>query len=68
MRGDRCHGGHRVVPCFRSLQLVLIGGSLAGFVGALLALPMAAIIKIAFRELYLEERLEEVGAPERYER
>jgi predicted PurR-regulated permease PerM len=46
---------------------VLIGGSLAGFVGALLALPMAAIIKIAFRELYLEERLEEVGAPERYE-
>lgn len=47
---------------------VLIGGSLAGFVGALLALPMAAIIKAAFRELYLEERLEEVGAPERYER
>jgi predicted PurR-regulated permease PerM len=47
---------------------VLIGGSLAGFVGALLALPMAAIIKAAVRELYLEERMEEVGAPERYER
>jgi predicted PurR-regulated permease PerM len=47
---------------------VLIGGSLAGFVGALLALPMAAIIKAAVRELYLEERLEEVGQSERYER
>lgn len=47
---------------------VLIGGSLAGFVGALLALPVAAIIKIAVRELYLEERIEEVGASERYER
>jgi predicted PurR-regulated permease PerM len=47
---------------------VLIGGSLAGFVGALLALPVAAIIKAAVRELYLEERLEELSATERYER
>lgn len=44
---------------------VLIGGSLAGFVGALLALPMAAIIKAAVRELYLEDRLTEVGASEK---
>lgn len=47
---------------------VLIGGSLAGFVGALLALPVAAIIKAAVRELYLEERLEQVGGSKRYER
>jgi predicted PurR-regulated permease PerM len=45
---------------------VLIGGSLAGFVGALLALPMAAIIKAAVRELYLEDRMEEVSGTERY--
>jgi predicted PurR-regulated permease PerM len=44
---------------------VLIGGSLAGFVGALLALPVAAIIKTALRELYLEGRMERVGAAER---
>lgn len=47
---------------------VLIGGSLLGFVGALLALPMAAIIKAAVRELFLEDRLEEIGASERYDR
>jgi predicted PurR-regulated permease PerM len=41
---------------------VLIGGSLAGFVGALLALPAAAMIKIAVRQLYIEERLEELSA------
>lgn len=41
---------------------VLIGGSLAGIVGALLALPVAAIIKVAVRALYLEPRLEEVGS------
>ncbi len=41
---------------------VLIGGSLLGVVGALLAIPTAAIIKVAFRELYLEERIERVRA------
>ncbi len=41
---------------------VLIGGSLLGFVGALLALPVAAVIKIAVRQLYLRERLEVVRA------
>ena len=41
---------------------LLIGGSLAGLVGALLALPAAAIIKISFKYLYLEEREEEVAA------
>jgi predicted PurR-regulated permease PerM len=39
---------------------VLIGGTLLGIIGALLALPVAAIIKVAFRELYLEDRREEV--------
>jgi predicted PurR-regulated permease PerM len=39
---------------------VLIGGTLLGVIGALLAIPTAAIIKVAFRELYLEERVERV--------
>jgi predicted PurR-regulated permease PerM len=43
---------------------LLIGGSLAGLVGALLALPAAAIIKITARYLYLEEREEAVAAEE----
>jgi predicted PurR-regulated permease PerM len=41
---------------------VLIGGSLAGFIGALLALPAAAVIKIVVRQLYIEDRLEVVAA------
>ena len=41
---------------------VLIGGTLLGVVGALLAIPTAAIIKVAFRELYLEDRVERVRA------
>ena len=41
---------------------LLIGGSLAGVVGALLALPAAAIVKITFKYLYLEEREETVAA------
>jgi predicted PurR-regulated permease PerM len=43
---------------------VLVGGALLGVVGALLAIPTAAIIKVAFRELYLEERLERVRTEE----
>lgn len=39
---------------------VLIGGTLAGFPGALLALPAAAIIKVTANRLYLESRLEAV--------
>jgi predicted PurR-regulated permease PerM len=39
---------------------VLIGGTLLGVLGALLAIPSAAIIKVAFRELYLEDRVERV--------
>jgi predicted PurR-regulated permease PerM len=39
---------------------VTIGGSLLGVVGALLAIPTTAIIKVVFRQLYLEERIEEV--------
>ena len=43
---------------------LLIGGSLAGLVGALLGLPAAAIIKISFKYLYLEEREEAIAAQE----
>jgi predicted PurR-regulated permease PerM len=39
---------------------LLIGGSLAGFVGALLSLPVAAVIKVVARELYVSDRIEEV--------
>jgi predicted PurR-regulated permease PerM len=39
---------------------LLVGGSLAGFVGALLSLPIAAIVKIIARELYVSDRIEEV--------
>jgi predicted PurR-regulated permease PerM len=35
---------------------VLIGGSLAGFAGALLALPLAAAAKVVIREYWLEPR------------
>ena len=40
------------------IMAVMIGGSLLGIVGSLLALPVAAIIKIAIQELFLEDRLE----------
>ncbi|HEY6415628.1 MAG TPA: AI-2E family transporter, partial [Acidimicrobiales bacterium] len=43
---------------------VLIGGALLGVVGALLAIPTAAIVKVVFRELVLEERLEQIRAEE----
>ena len=36
---------------------VLIGGSLAGFAGALLALPLAAAAKVVIRDVWLKERL-----------
>jgi predicted PurR-regulated permease PerM len=36
---------------------VLIGGSLAGFAGALLALPLAAAAKVVVREVFLRPRL-----------
>jgi predicted PurR-regulated permease PerM len=36
---------------------VLIGGSLAGFAGALLALPIAAAAKVVLRDLWLKDRL-----------
>jgi predicted PurR-regulated permease PerM len=44
---------------------VLIGGSLLGVVGAVLAIPTAAIIKVAFRQLYLEERIDRVQREDR---
>lgn len=39
---------------------VLIGGSLAGFAGALLALPAGAIVKVTVQELFVRPRLEHV--------
>src|SRR5918996_5696188 len=46
------------MPAPLVIVAVLIGGTLLGVVGALLAIPTAAIIKVAFRELYLEERVD----------
>ncbi len=39
---------------------VLIGSALLGFVGALIALPVAAAAKVMIRELWLEDRLAHV--------
>ncbi|MDQ4005784.1 MAG: AI-2E family transporter [Actinomycetota bacterium] len=44
---------------------VLIGGSLLGVIGALLAIPTAAIMKVAFRELFLEDRIDRVREEDR---
>jgi predicted PurR-regulated permease PerM len=44
---------------------VLIGGSLLGVLGALLAIPTAAIVTVLVRELYLEVRIEAVEEEER---
>lgn len=45
------------------LVSVMIGGSLLGFVGALLALPIAAALKVVIRDLWLRDRLD--GASKR---
>jgi predicted PurR-regulated permease PerM len=44
---------------------VLIGGTLLGPVGAILAIPMAAILKVVLHELFVEDRIEEVKEEER---
>jgi predicted PurR-regulated permease PerM len=44
---------------------VLIGGTLLGPVGAILAIPMAAIVKVVLHELFVEDRIEEVKEEER---
>lgn len=41
---------------------LLVGGQLAGLIGALLALPLAALTKILLHEFYLEERMQRVRA------
>jgi predicted PurR-regulated permease PerM len=43
---------------------VLIGGALLGVLGALLALPVAAIVKVVLHELFIENRQAEVRAAE----
>jgi predicted PurR-regulated permease PerM len=42
---------------------VLIGGSLAGFAGALLALPVAAAAKVVLYDVWLRDRLSASGSP-----
>lgn len=39
---------------------LMVGGSLAGLVGALLALPLAALVKIAVQDYIVQERLDSV--------
>jgi predicted PurR-regulated permease PerM len=39
------------------LVSVLVGGSLGGLAGALLALPLAAAAKVVLREVWLGDRL-----------
>ena len=41
---------------------LMVGGSLAGLVGALLALPLAALLKIVFRDYVVQERIDQVRA------
>lgn len=48
------------IPPAAVIIAVLVGGTLAGFFGALLALPIAATIQIVFEELYVKDRIEEV--------
>jgi predicted PurR-regulated permease PerM len=50
------------IPAAAVIVAVLVGGTLAGFFGALLALPIAATIQIMFEELYVKDRIEEVRA------
>jgi predicted PurR-regulated permease PerM len=39
---------------------LMVGGSLAGLVGALLALPLAALLKIVLRDYIVQERIDQV--------
>jgi predicted PurR-regulated permease PerM len=48
------------IPPAAVIIAVLVGGTLAGFFGALLALPIAATIQIVFEQLYVKDRIEEV--------
>jgi predicted PurR-regulated permease PerM len=41
---------------------LMVGGSLAGLVGALLALPLAALIKIIVEDYVVQERIDQVRA------
>lgn len=41
---------------------LMVGGSLAGLVGALLALPIAALLKIVFRDYVVQERIDQIRA------
>jgi predicted PurR-regulated permease PerM len=44
---------------------VLIGATLLGPVGAILAIPIAAILKVVLHELYVEDRIQEVKEEEK---
>ena len=40
----------------QTAEIIAIGSELLGFVGALLAVPTAAIVQVLFEELYLAEK------------
>jgi predicted PurR-regulated permease PerM len=48
------------IPPAAVIVAVLVGGTLAGFFGALLALPTAATIQVVLEELYVRDRVEQV--------
>ena len=50
------------IPSAAVIIAVLVGGTIAGFFGALLALPIAATVQIVLEELYVRDRIEEVRA------
>jgi predicted PurR-regulated permease PerM len=41
---------------------IMVGGTLAGLVGALLALPLAALVKVVLDEFVVQERVVKVRA------
>jgi predicted PurR-regulated permease PerM len=47
---------------------VLVGGALFGAIGAILAVPVAAVIRIMLDELYVQDRVEEVKKADRQEK
>jgi predicted PurR-regulated permease PerM len=55
------HGAVNLSPATVIIS-TLVGGSLFGFAGALLALPVAATIKVILYDLWLHERLAEGDA------
>jgi predicted PurR-regulated permease PerM len=49
------------------LLAILVGGSLMGIAGTLLAVPIAAVVEVVLRRTYIDPRLRTVSEPERVE-